>query len=291
MKINKFWHRLDIPLKHKVAGWILAFLAIIYWVVLITEVNSFKNYLTMWTIFFVASAMSVTSVLFLRGTMAKLTKRPASHWVLGVVFALFAFSCLTSIFSSNQGSAYAKAVLVIVALVFATLSVLYLSGFMAKRKYSKTQLLNVAFPIEDDDNFNSESVDDVDDMLFSVDCMEGHRFEYFCADLLRANGFTNVNVTQASGDQGVDIIATKDFVKYAFQCKNYSSNLGNTPIQEVNSGKMFYRCHVAVVLTNSTFTPGAKQLADATGVLLWDRTMLMQLIETAKQETNFKFHL
>ena len=64
MKINKFWHRLDIPLKHKVAGWILAFLAIIYWVVLITEVNSFKNYLTMWTIFFVASA-TVWNVIFL----------------------------------------------------------------------------------------------------------------------------------------------------------------------------------------------------------------------------------
>ena len=58
----------------------------------------------------------------------------------------------------------------------------------------------------------------------------------------------------------------------------YSSPLGNTPIQEVIAGKIFYGCHVGVVMTNSTFTPGAKKLAEATGVLLWDRAILQDMI-------------
>ena len=107
--------------------------------------------------------------------------------------------------------------------------------------------------------------------LPDIDFMEGHDFEYWCAGLLRHIGFQGVTVTQGSGDQGVDILAQKDGIRYAIQCKRYSSNLGNTPVQEVHAGKMMYNCQIGAVMTNRYFTDGAKQLAAATGVLLWDR--------------------
>lgn len=115
----------------------------------------------------------------------------------------------------------------------------------------------------------------------AIDGMEGHEFEYFCADLLQKVGFSEVTVTPGSGDQGVDVLAAKDGIKYAIQCKNYASALSNTPVQEVSAGKQFYGCHVGVVMTNSTFTPGAIQLAAATNVLLWDRRKLDELIAKA----------
>lgn len=117
----------------------------------------------------------------------------------------------------------------------------------------------------------------------AVDKMGGHEFEYWCADLLRKNGFFGVKVTQGSGDQGVDILAQKDGIKYAIQCKCYSSDLGNKPVQEVNAGKTIYHCHVGAVMTNQFFTTGAKQAAEATGVLLWDRNKLMEFLENAKK--------
>ena len=115
----------------------------------------------------------------------------------------------------------------------------------------------------------------------AIDGMEGHEFEHFCADLLQKVGFSEVTVTRGSGDQGVDVLAAKDGIKYAIQCKNYASALSNTPVQEVAAGKQFYGCHVGVVMTNSTFTPGAIQLAAATNVLLWDRRKLDELISKA----------
>lgn len=48
-----------------------------------------------------------------------------------------------------------------------------------------------------------------------------------------------------------------------------------------NAGKAYYKCHVGVVMTNSTFTLGAKQLADATGILLWDRDYVCSLINNS----------
>lgn len=123
--------------------------------------------------------------------------------------------------------------------------------------------------------------------LLSIDLMEGHDFEYWCAGLLRKIGFTHVEVTPGSNDQGVDILAQKDGVKYAIQCKRYSHDLGNTPIQEIHAGKSMYNCHVGVVLTNQHFTNGAKELARVTGVLLWDREWIknhlhMQPLDTVE---------
>ena len=125
----------------------------------------------------------------------------------------------------------------------------------------------------------------MEESVCSIDGMDGHQFERYCAELLRRNGFQDVKVTVGSGDQGVDILAVKEGVRYAIQCKNYSTPLGNTPVQEVAAGKMFYNCHVAVVLTNSTFTKGAVDLAAATGVLLWDRKKLIQLMNYSENNS------
>lgn len=116
----------------------------------------------------------------------------------------------------------------------------------------------------------------------NYDSMEGHDFEYFCADLLNHNGFRNVSVTQGSGDQGIDIIAEKEGVLYGVQCKCYSSDIGNKAVQEAFAGKTFYGCHVAAVLTNRHFTKSAIELAQVNKVLLWDREKLDSFIRSAE---------
>lgn len=124
----------------------------------------------------------------------------------------------------------------------------------------------------------------VNSIMESVDSMDGHDFEYWTADLLRKIGFSHVEVTPGSGDQGVDVLAEKDGVRYAVQCKRYSHDLGNTPVQEVHAGKAMYNCHVGIVITNQHFTAGAKQLAQATGVLLWDRDWIRSHLETTDNQ-------
>lgn len=118
------------------------------------------------------------------------------------------------------------------------------------------------------------------DFIALLDGLEGHQFEHWCAALLEKNGFSNIKVTPGSNDHGVDIVAVKDDIHYAFQCKCYSSDLGNSPVQEVSAGRMMYQCQVGVVMTNRHFTKGAKELAAATGTLLWDRDKLLSMMRT-----------
>ncbi|MCR5837371.1 MAG: restriction endonuclease [Lachnospiraceae bacterium] len=100
--------------------------------------------------------------------------------------------------------------------------------------------------------------------------LDGLEFEDICATVLKDKGFKKIRVTKASGDQGVDILASKDGKKYAVQCKLYSRPVGNKAVQEVYAGMSYYDCDVAIVMTNSTFTKSAIDLAESTGVELWE---------------------
>ena len=100
--------------------------------------------------------------------------------------------------------------------------------------------------------------------------MDGLQFEHRCAELLRYRGFHKVTVTKGSGDQGIDILAQKNGLKYGIQCKYYSHPVGNKAIQEAYAGADFYDCDAAMVMTNNTFTRAARELAEKLEVELWE---------------------
>ena len=112
-----------------------------------------------------------------------------------------------------------------------------------------------------------------------IDGMEGHEFEYFCADLLKKRGFVEVSVTKGSGDYGVDILAEKEGVTYAIQCKCYGEAVGVKAVQEAYAGRDYYDCMVGAVMTNRYFTAPAVQAAKKLKILLWDRGYLDSMME------------
>lgn len=112
-----------------------------------------------------------------------------------------------------------------------------------------------------------------------IDLMEGHEFEYYCAELLKQCGFGEVEVTQGSGDYGIDILAEKEGVTYAIQCKCYTSPVGVKAVQETYAGRDYYDRMVGAVLTNQYFTRPAVEAAEKLKILLWDRDYLESMLE------------
>lgn len=112
-----------------------------------------------------------------------------------------------------------------------------------------------------------------------LDEIEGHDFEYYCADLLKKRGFVDVVVTKGSGDYGVDVLAEKDGITYGIQCKAYTSPVGVKAVQEAYAGKEYYDRMVGAVLTNQYFTKSAVEAAKKLKILLWDRGYLDSMIE------------
>lgn len=112
-----------------------------------------------------------------------------------------------------------------------------------------------------------------------VDMMDGQEFEYYCADLLKSQGFLEVEVTRASGDYGVDILAEKDGVTYAVQCKRYNGPVGVEAVLRTYGGLAYYERMVGVVMTNQYFTSPAVEAAKKLHILLWDRGYMDAMIE------------
>lgn len=112
-----------------------------------------------------------------------------------------------------------------------------------------------------------------------MDEMEGADFEVFCAQLLEKRGFTDISLTKASGDFGVDILAQKEGITFAIQCKRYQTPVGVKAIQEVYAGREYYDCMVGAVLTNQYFTAPAVEAAKKLKILMWDRGYLETMME------------
>lgn len=119
--------------------------------------------------------------------------------------------------------------------------------------------------------------DDTDEDLSSSE--RGIAFEEYCVSLLKLKGYTNVSMTEITGDHGIDILAEKDDITYAIQCKYYSGNVGNSSVKEAFSGKAYYNRDIAVVMTNSKFTEQAIEDASRLGVKLWDGEKIKNMFE------------
>lgn len=107
--------------------------------------------------------------------------------------------------------------------------------------------------------------------------MSGIQFEQYIIKLLKKCGILDVGGTSTTGDQGADILFTHNGKRVVIQAKRYSSNVGNGAIQEVHAAKGFYHCNTAWVITNSTFTKSAQELARKLNVILVDGNDLVRL--------------
>lgn len=85
----------------------------------------------------------------------------------------------------------------------------------------------------------------------------GLDFEILVATALQKFGW-NTLTTAATGDQGVDIVAERNAMRVAVQCKYYKGSVGNKSVQEVVAGMQYLGTERAVVITtgNYMFHPG-----------------------------------
>ena len=91
-------------------------------------------------------------------------------------------------------------------------------------------------------------------------------------------------MTKTSGDYGIDILAQKEGVTYAIQCKRYSEPVGVKAIQEAYAGRDYYDRMVGVVMTNQYFTTPAVEAAKKLKILLWDRGYIDSMLEESQKK-------
>ena len=96
--------------------------------------------------------------------------------------------------------------------------------------------------------------------------MERHRqFEYFVADILLKQGYTNTKVTPAKADWGVDLFCEKDGIKYVAQVKMYGeckAKVCRRHMLELYGVMHYFDCQGALLIYNGRITDNARLVAD-----------------------------
>ncbi len=96
-----------------------------------------------------------------------------------------------------------------------------------------------------------------------VSRMSGTQFEEFLAHLLLRMGYTEIKLTPPN-DQGGDLLCiSPSGVPVVVQAKRWKGSVGNSAVQELLGAMRHFHCSTGVVVTNSTFTRAAIQLAES----------------------------
>ncbi len=114
-------------------------------------------------------------------------------------------------------------------------------------------------------------------VIGDIDDLDGYEFEAYLKKLFRVQGY-DVLQTPLSRDQGADLICAKAGEKIVVQAKKYTGKVSNRAVQEVVAAKGYYGADRALVVTTSSFTADAIELAISNKVELWDGDRLRELI-------------
>lgn len=106
-----------------------------------------------------------------------------------------------------------------------------------------------------------------------IDSMNWQEFEYYVANWLAKQGYTDVRLTEYY-DLGVDIVAKKDGVTWGVQVKHYKNLVGIEAVRQVVVALKKYKCDRAMIVTNSVFSRPAIELAMSQDCVLIDRSAL-----------------
>lgn len=145
---------------------------------------------------------------------------------------------------------------------------------LEKKQRNKRRYLNGDFTLEKEEKSLKYNM---------MNLHSGNDFELYLVNLFRELNY-KVKHCGKTGDQGGDLIVSKNDITYVVQAKYYSNKLDNTSIQEVVGAIRFYNTDKGIVITNSTFTSKAKELAEANKIILIDGEGLKKLVEYIYEE-------
>lgn len=105
-------------------------------------------------------------------------------------------------------------------------------------------------------------------------------FEQYIGELFTHLGYA-VEVTQYSNDKGIDIIMTKDDIKYGVQCKRYKGTVGSPDIQKFIGALSHLQADKGFFVTTGMFSFEAEKMAAQHPIQLINRINLAKLILNA----------
>lgn len=121
--------------------------------------------------------------------------------------------------------------------------------------------------------------------LWKADNMSGEEFEEFLKAHLERNGY-RVKLTPKTRDYGADLVMTNaEGTTLILQAKRNKKDIGIKAVQEAIGAVSYYHAQKGIVATNHYFTKSARELAQSSGIELWNRHDIERIIKQSTPAT------
>ncbi|MEO8396719.1 MAG: restriction endonuclease [Chloroflexota bacterium] len=114
-----------------------------------------------------------------------------------------------------------------------------------------------------------------------LNAMDGIEFEEFTAQFFRTKGYTT-EMTQVSGDHGIDIFARKGQDYIGIQCKRWTNPVGEPVIRDFYGALLNSEAKAGFVFATSGFTRQAIDFVQGKPIRLVDLDKFIQLLTGSK---------
>lgn len=104
--------------------------------------------------------------------------------------------------------------------------------------------------------------------------LDGRSLEVEVGRLFGRRGYA-VSHTGRAGDEGIDLLLTKDGRTFAVQCKAHKRPVGPGVVRDLYGTLHHHKHYQAWLVSTSTFTPGAKRFASGKPIRLLDISDLL----------------
>lgn len=112
-----------------------------------------------------------------------------------------------------------------------------------------------------------------------IDRMDGVKFEEVLSVHFQKQGY-KTQFTPTTNDYGADLVIEKGGEKIVVQAKRWKQVVGIEAVQQAIGAIKHYNAARGMVITNSTFTQQAKNLARTNHIELWDRKTLINFLRS-----------
>ena len=106
-------------------------------------------------------------------------------------------------------------------------------------------------------------------------------FEEWTADLFSCMGYEKVTLTPQSNDKGIDVLAVKNGLKIAIQCKKFKGVVGSPDVQAFLGAMQNAEVDKGFIITTGTFSIAAEKSTINMPIELYDKISLSNLINIA----------
>lgn len=114
------------------------------------------------------------------------------------------------------------------------------------------------------------------DIVSTIRMLSGVEFEEFVANIFRLEGYS-VEMTQTTGDHGIDLLMRKGAQVIAVQCKRWDAPVGEAVVRDLYGSLMGSGAPFGYLVASSTFTSRAYSFAQSKPMKLIDLDGLLEL--------------